>query len=263
VSVDSLRSQVTNDRRLETELRSEETIDDLHAYGLKIIQPLHGYRFSLDPLLLCHFAGIRDGETAIDLGAGCGVIPLILAKKADNSKVSGIESQDEMAGLARRNVLLNGLSDRVSIVHGDVVSLKGHFPPSSFDLVLSNPPYRKRGTGRISPKPGRDNARHESTASLADFLAAAKYLVNLSGRVCFIYHPVRLTEFFAEASALKLAPLRLRMVHGNRGAEARMFLVELVKGKKGDIKVLPPLFVYDEDGAYTDEMMRIFGEDPL
>jgi tRNA1Val (adenine37-N6)-methyltransferase len=237
----------------------EETIDELQAYGLTIIQPRHGYRFSLDPILLCDFAGIKERETAIDLGAGCGIIPLILAKKADNTNISAVESQDEMAELARRNVSLNGLSDRISIVQGDVASLKGHFSASSFDLVLSNPPYRKRGTGRISPKPGRDSARHESTASLADFLAAAKYLVGLSGRICFIYHPVRMAEFFAEASALKLAPLRLRMVHGNSSAEARMFLVELVKCRKGEIKVLPPLFVYDGNGAYTDEMMMIFG----
>ncbi len=164
-------------------MKSEETTDDLQAYGLKIIQPRHGYRFSLDPLLLCDFARIREGETAVDLGVGCGIIPLVLAKKAENTTISGIESQEELAELAIRNVSLNGLTDRISIENGDVALLKNHFTASSFDLVLSNPPYRKRGTGRISPKPGRDNARHESTASLADFLAAAKYLVRLSGRI--------------------------------------------------------------------------------
>jgi tRNA1Val (adenine37-N6)-methyltransferase len=244
-------------------VRSEETIDELQAYGLKIIQPRHGYRFSLDPLLLCDFAGICEGQTAIDLGAGCGVIPLILARKADGSTIAGIETQREMADLARRNVSLNGLSDRITIVHGDVTAIKEHFPPSSFDLVISNPPYRKRGTGRISPKPGRDDARHESTASLADFLAAAKNLVRLTGRICFIYHPSRIVEFLAEAAALKLSPLRLRMVHGNTAAEARMFLVEMVKGRKGELKILPPLFVYGEDGEYSEEMKRIFGKGSL
>lgn len=245
------------------EVRSGETVDELQAYGLKIIQPRHGYRFSLDPLLLCDFAGIQDGETAVDLGAGCGVIPLILARKAAGGWIAGIEAQLEMAELAARNVSLNGLSDRVTIVHGDVAAIKEHFPSSSFDLVISNPPYRKRGTGRISPKPGRDDARHESTASLADFLAAAKKLVRLTGRVCFIYHPSRLAEFLAEAGALKLSPLRLRMVHGSGTAEARMFMVELVKGRKGELKILPPLFVYGENGEYGEEMKRIFGTAPL
>jgi tRNA1Val (adenine37-N6)-methyltransferase len=238
---------------------TNETIDELQAYGLKIIQPGHGYRFSLDPLLLCDFAGIGEAEEAVDLGTGCGVIPLIFARKAGNATMSGIEMQEEMAVLASRNVQLNGLSDRISIVSADVADIKKHFPPSSFDLVVSNPPYRKRGTGRISPKQGRDAARHESTASLADFLAAAKYLVRLSGRICFIYHPSRIAEFLAEAAALKLAPLQLRMVHGSPDAEARMFLIEMVKGRKGDLKILPPLFVYDADGEYTTEMKRIFG----
>jgi tRNA1Val (adenine37-N6)-methyltransferase len=242
-------------------VRGEETVDELRAFDLEVIQHRHGYRFSLDPLLLCDFAGIREGERAIDLGTGCGVIPLILARKVRGTLVTGVEMQEAMAELATRNVILNGLSDRVSICCEDVTALKSRFPASSFDLAVSNPPYRKRGTGRISPKPGRDNARHESTASLADFLAASKYLVKLSGRICFIYHPSRLTEFLAEAAALKLAPVRLRMVHGNTAAEARMFLVELVKGRKGELKVLPPLIVYGDDGAYTTEMERIFGAD--
>ena len=244
------------------EVRSGETVDELQAYGLKIIQPRHGYRFSLDPLLLCDFAGIQDGETAVDLGAGCGVIPLILARKAAGGWIAGIEAQLEMAELAARNVSLNGLSDRITIVHGDVAAIKEHFPASSFDLVVSNPPYRKRGTGRISPKPGRDDARHESTASLADFLAAAKNLVRLTGRICFIYHPSRLAEFISVAATLKLSPLRLRMVHGSTNAEARMFLVEMVKGRKGELKVLPPLFVYGGDGEYTEEMKGIFTTGP-
>jgi tRNA1Val (adenine37-N6)-methyltransferase len=242
-------------------VRGEETIDELQAYGLKIIQPRHGYRFSLDPLLLCNFAGIGEAEEAVDLGTGCGVIPLIFAKKTSEARMTGIEMQESMAALASRNVQLNGLSDRIRIVSADVADIKKHFTASSFDLVVSNPPYRKRGTGRISPKPGRDDARHESTASLADFLAAAKYLVSLSGRICFIYHPSRIAEFLAEAATLKLAPLQIRMVHGNRDAEARMFLIEMVKGRKGELKILPPLFVYDEAGEYTDEMKRIFGED--
>ncbi len=246
-------------RNVETGKMREETIDELQAYGLKIIQPRDGYRFSLDPLLLCDFAGIRKEEAAVDLGAGCGVIPLILARKADGATIDGVEAQQEMADLARRNVFLNGLSDRVSIVHVDVTTLREHFPASSFDLVVSNPPYRKRGTGRISPKPGRDDARHESTATLADFLAAAKNLVRLTGRICFIYHPSRLGELLAEAAALKLSPLRLRMVHGTLAADARMFLIELVKGRKGELKILPPLFVYGEDGEYSGEMKRIFG----
>lgn len=242
-------------------MKTEETLDELRKYGLKIIQPRYGYRFSLDPLLLCEFAAIRAGEKAVDLGAGCGIIPLVLARKAQRSRLVGVESQVKMAEYAERNVVLNGLTERVDIRHADILDAKKHFPASSFDLVVANPPYRKRGTGRISPKPGRDLARHESTAALSDFLATAKYLVTLSGRICFIYHPSRLAEFLTEAGIMKLSPVRLRMVHGNSTAEARMFLVELAKGRKCDLSVLPPLFVYDDNGEYTREMEMILGEE--
>lgn len=220
-----------------------ETVDELRDFGLRVIQQRSGYRFSVDPLLLCDFAGVRDGDEVADLGAGCGVIPLVLARMAAGTRFVGIEHQQALAELAGRNVELNGLSDRITIVNRDILEIRGLFPAASFDLVVSNPPYRKRGTGRISPVPGRDNARHESTAGLGDFLAVAKYLVRVPGRICMISHPSRLPELMVEAAGLKLAPVRLRMVHDNPEADGRMFLLELVKGRKGDLRVLPPLFV--------------------
>ena len=151
------------------------------------------------------------------------------------------------------------MQERVEIVCDDVLSLRKRFPVSSFDLVVANPPYRVPGTGKVSPRAGRDRARHETTAGLADFLEVAKYLVKPTGRIAFIYHPSRLAEFITQAGALKLAPLRLRMVHGNSGMEAWMFLIELAKGRKGELEVLPPLFVYDNDGEYSGEIKLILG----
>lgn len=235
-----------------------ETLDELSGYDLRIIQPRHGYRFSVDPLLLADFARVRDGESCVDLGTGCGVIALLLARLSDNCSVTGIEFQPVMFDIAARNVTLNGLSERVGIVEDDVVSLKARFPVDSFDLVVSNPPYRRPGTGKISPRAGRDEARHETSAALADFLAAAKYLVKPSGRICLIYHTCRLAELMAQAAQQKLAPLRLRMVHGNSRMDARMFMIELAKGRNGELKVEPPLLVRGEDGGYSSEKLRIY-----
>jgi tRNA1Val (adenine37-N6)-methyltransferase len=240
-------------------VNGEETLDELRAYGLRIIQSLDGYRFSIDPLLLCDFAGAGSGGRVIDLGAGCGIIPLILAGKFPTASLVGVELQEEMAGLAARNVVLNGCQDRIEIVCDDVLFLARRFPVSSFDLVTANPPYRKPGSGRVSPKAGRDLARHESSAGLADFLAIAKYLVKPSGTLCFISHPSRLPEFIHCAGELKLSLLRLRLVHGSVAAPATMFLAQLAKGRKGDTSVLPPLFVHNEQGGYTDEVGRILG----
>ncbi|MBJ6752182.1 tRNA1(Val) (adenine(37)-N6)-methyltransferase [Geomonas anaerohicana] len=235
-----------------------ETLDELSGYDLRIIQPRHGYRFSVDPLLLADFSKVRDGESCADLGTGCGVIALLLARLAQNSSVTAIEFQQVMADIANRNVALNSLTDRVRIVEDDVLSLKTHFPVDSFDLVVSNPPYRRPGTGKISPRAGRDEARHETSATLADFLAAAKYLVKPSGRICLIYHTCRLAELMAQAAQQKLAPLRLRMVHGNSSMDARMFMIELAKGRTGELKVEPPLMVRGEAGGYSEEKKRIY-----
>jgi tRNA1Val (adenine37-N6)-methyltransferase len=227
-------------------VKGEETVDELRDYGLRIIQPRAGYRFSLDPLLLCEFVGIDAAARVIDLGTGCGVIPLVLARKGEDASLVGVEFQEETARLAQRNVELNGLADRVEIIGADILSLRERFAVSSFDLVVANPPYRKPGSGRTSPSAGRDLARHESTAGLADFLAAAKYLVKPAGRICLIYHTSRLADCLVEAEGLRLSPGRLRFVHGSPQAEARMFLVELVKGRKRELTVLPPLFVRDD-----------------
>lgn len=238
-----------------------ETIDELRTYDLRIVQERQGYRFSLDPLLLCSFAAPALGARVIDLGTGSAVIPLVLARRTEQATFVGVELQDGMAELAQRNVQLNGLPDRITILREDVLGLRKRFPVSSFDLVLSNPPYRKRGTGKVSPKVGRDDARHESTATLADFLAAAKYLVKPTGRICFIYHPARLPDLFAEAHLQKLVPMRLRLVHGTEDAEARMALVELAKGRRGDLKVLSPLIVRTVGFGYTPEVAEILGSE--
>jgi tRNA1Val (adenine37-N6)-methyltransferase len=241
-------------------VKGEETVDELRGYNLRIIQPRSGYRFSLDPFLLVGFADVQQGERVIDLGTGSGVIPLVLARQCASAALVGVELQLEMAALAQRNVELNGLADRIEIIEADILSLRQRFSASSFDTVVANPPYRKSGTGRVSPRAGRDKARHESTATLADFLRAGKYLVKPGGRICFIYHVSRLPELFAEALLLKLAPCRLRMVYASPSSEAIMVMLELSKGRRADFRVISPLLVRDEEGGYSDEMKKLMGE---
>lgn len=221
-----------------------ETVDQISAYGLQIIQPQDGYRFSLDPLLLCDFAAVTDFAKIIDLGTGSAVIPLILARKNATTSIVAVELQAEMAEMARRNTKLNQLDQQIEIISADIITLKKRYSVSLFDLVVSNPPYRTSATGRISPKAGRDLARHESTAKLADFLSIAKYLVKPAGRICFISHPSRLAEFIQLAGELKLALVRLRMVHPTSDSAATMFLAELAKASKAGAIVEPPTVVH-------------------
>jgi tRNA1Val (adenine37-N6)-methyltransferase len=234
------------------------TLDELKVAGVQLFQPRFGYRYSLDALLLAQFcAGLKPGARIADLGAGCGIIALLLARRNPEASVAAVENNPEMVALIERNILHNELSARVFVQAEDILNLRKSYPVSSFDLVVSNPPFRSPKNGKISPHAGRDAARHETTAGLADFLAAAKYLVKPGGRICFIYHPSRLAEFISVASEMKLALLRLRMVHGSVGAEAKMFLVELAKSSRGGLKVEAPLIVYDDTGEYTAEAAQI------
>jgi tRNA1Val (adenine37-N6)-methyltransferase len=238
----------------------QTSLDSLRKHGINIRQPAQGYRFSLDALLLAEFTRLPDRAVVADLGTGCGVIPLVLARRNPAARFVACEKNPVMAAMADENAQANGLGGRIEIVADDILNIRTRFPVSSFDVVVSNPPFRSPGSGKTSPHAGRDAARHETTAGLADFLAAAKYLVKSSGRIFFIYPPSRLAEFIRCAGELKLALLRLRMVHGSGQAIAKMFLVELAKGRRGDVTVEPPLIVYVRPGEYTDEVARILGE---
>lgn len=233
------------------------TKDELKLFDLQLFQPRHGYRYSLDPLLLARFCGrIPAGGTAIDFGAGCGVISLVLARVNPVASVVAVENNPEMAALVERNIQHNDVFGRVSVHVEDIINLKKSYPVSTFDLVASNPPFRTPGSGKVSPRSGRDSARHETTAGLADFLATAKYLVKPSGKICFIQHPSRLQEFISLAAQMKLSLLRLRMIHSNAASPATMFMAELAKGRRSPPIVEQPLFVRDMAGEYTDEVWR-------
>ncbi|ABK99033.1 tRNA1(Val) (adenine(37)-N6)-methyltransferase [Pelobacter propionicus] len=240
----------------------ELTLDSLRRFDLAIAQPRQGYRFSLDALLLADFVACADDARLADLGTGCGVIPLLLCRRFGSATAVGFESNGSMARLAAENARRNGLEQRAAFVERDILELRRHYPVSSFDGVTANPPFRTPQSGRISPRAGRDTARHESSAGLSDFLATAKYLVKPGGRIWFVHLPERLAEFIHVAAGLNLSLLRLRMVHPDQGSPARIFLAELAKGRKGTTMVLPPLLVRRQDGAYTAEAGRILGETP-
>jgi len=231
------------------------TQENLKRFDLQLFQPRHGYRYSLDPLLLARFCTeVKPGGSILDLGAGCGIISLLLARVNPSASVLAVENNPDMAALVELNIRHNDLAGRVSVHAGDVINLRGSYPVSAFDLVVSNPPFRTAGSGRISPRAGRDSARHETTAGLSDFLAVAKYLVKPSGKICFIQLPSRLPEFMALAAEFKLSVLRLRMIHSNAASPATMFMIELAKGRRSAPVIEPPLFVREMDGEYTDQV---------
>jgi tRNA1Val (adenine37-N6)-methyltransferase len=238
----------------------EETLDGILEGSLQLFQTRRGYRFSLDAVLLAHFVSLKARARIVDLGCGNGIIILILAKRFPKTGCAGVEIQDNLAELARRNVWLNGLQDRVEIFSGDALRIKDFLPARSFDTVIFNPPYRKLNSGRINPHPEKAIARHEIKGSLKDFLAAAKYLLKPAGTVFTIYPAKRLVELVNIFRFNGIEPKRLKMVFSNDSSAAEFVLVEGKNSSGEELKIEQPLYIYDRDKNYTPEMKNIFSE---
>lgn len=213
---------------------------DLFLNGrLKLIQPKDGYRFSIDAVFLSRFATVRPGDVVMDLGTGCGVIPLILLLTKPVGHVFGLEVQEGLISQAARNARLNGFEQRMGVVRGDM-----RHPPFASgiaNLVVCNPPYRKMKSGRINPDPQKAIARHEILASLDDPLHAAAMLLAKKGRFALIYPAARLAEMLVRLRRFNLEPKRVRIHYPNLDSNAKLALIEAVLGGRPGLEVLPPL----------------------
>jgi len=236
----------------------EETLDTLFEGRLKILQKKQGYRFSIDALLLAHFAQPDSGDRMIDLGTGCGIIPLILSYRKKAAKIIGVEIQPSLADLARRNAVLNRCSSKFKILEEDLRNLEKRFARESFDRVLANPPYRKVGSGRINPREEKAIARHEVQATLEDVLRSAHYLLKDKGRLSMIYPAFRSADLMRGLSKHHLEPKRLQFVHSHERDEARLVLVEALKEGHAQVKILPPFFLFDSHSNYTPQARELF-----
>lgn len=220
--------------------KANETVDTFLNGKLGIIQSRRGYRFSVDALLLAEFVLTKDEDFVVDLGAGCGIISLFLAVKRKVGFIVGIELQKELASQARRNIALNELEGKVAIIQGDL----RHLPLTQgfADVVVCNPPYRQRRSGRINPDTTKAIARHEIAANLDAILAAGKALLKREGRLTLIYPANRLTEIFTKMRTQSLEPKRLQIIFPDSASYAKLALIEgKLQGKSG-LKILPPLF---------------------
>ena len=239
-------------------IKPGERVDDLERNGLRIIQNRELFCFGMDAVLLSGFAKVRKGERVIDLGTGTGIIPILLSGKTEGSEFTGLEIQPAVADMARRSVLLNGISDRVNIVEGDIRELPESLSPP-YDVVTSNPPYMKSLHGLANPSDTKAVSRHEVSCTLKDVCSSAARLLNSGGRFYMVHRPLRLPEIITELKAAKLEPKRLRFVHPYKDREANMVLIEAVKGAGPECRVLEPLIIYTEPGKYTEEIYTIYG----
>jgi tRNA1Val (adenine37-N6)-methyltransferase len=234
------------------------TRDSLFGGRLSIRQQEKGYRFSVDAVLLAGLTRVKPRDRGIDLGTGCGVVPLVFAYRGEGREWTGLEIQTELAELAKTNAAENGLGDRVSILEGDLREYRGLFQPQSFDLVVSNPPYRGPWTGRVAPGRQRALARHEFTAAVGDVAEAAAYLLPPGGRLAVVYPSVRLPSLIKAVLENGFQPKRLTVIHSREGERARLVHLESVRGGGEELLVEPPFYIYAPDGSYTPETQKLY-----
>ena len=244
--------------RCDSLIHDDETVESLFGGRLQILQKKKGYRYTIDSVLLAHFIEPKKGERILELGAGSGVISLLLAFQNPGVRVTGLELQAELADMAGRSISMNGLEGRVNILQGDVRNAAELLEARSQDVVVFNPPYRKMGSGKLNPGREKALARHEIAGSIADFLRAASYALETGGRVCLIYPCSRMVEAIHRMRVEKMEPKRLRMVHSRPGSRGDFILVEGMKGGGEELSVLSPLFVYREDERYSEELETLF-----
>ncbi|MBW2466871.1 MAG: tRNA1(Val) (adenine(37)-N6)-methyltransferase [Deltaproteobacteria bacterium] len=235
------------------------TEDTLFDGRLNCLQHRKGYRFSVDAVLLGNFIRPRRGETILDLGCGCGIVSLILAYRWPSVNITALEIQPDLAVLARKNVKLNNWQERIKTVQGDLKEIKKYIAPGSFDWVVSNPPYRKPGTGRVNPGTEQAVARHEQAADLESVTRAANWAARKGGRACFIYPASRGAAVISGLKNTGLEPKKILPIFSYPGNAASLLIIEAVKQGGEELTLLSPFYIYEKkDGGYSPEMLRFY-----
>lgn len=239
-------------------IMKDETIDSLFKKDFLLIQEKAGYRFSLDPLLLAFFTKIKPNEQVIDLGAGNGIISLLLSKIYTEAKYIAVEVQSRSADQALRNIIINREANKIQVLQEDVKNLPSLLPPGTVDVIVSNPPYRPLNTGRINPNSCRAKARHEVVASLKTFLTVTSVLLRNGGRAYFMFPAFRLAELISLLKECRLEPKVIQLIYCSLSSEASHVLVEALKNRQVGLRVLPPFFLYTEKSIVSETLEKVY-----
>ncbi|MCI8362198.1 MAG: tRNA1(Val) (adenine(37)-N6)-methyltransferase [Clostridia bacterium] len=246
---------------MENLIEKNERIDDLEFKGLKIIQKNNGFCFGIDSVLLSDFAKeIKNNSNVLDLGTGTGILSILLSGKTNLEKIYAIEIQKDIANMAKRSVILNKLEDKIEIINTDIKNLRNIFDINTFDAIVTNPPYKQQSTGKTNENEYKYISRHETTANLSDFIKISVQLLKDKGAFYMVHRPERLVDIIYELRNNKLEPKNIKFVYSNKEKEPKLVLIKAVKNANKFLKVEKPLFVYNEDGNYTEEILKIYNK---
>lgn len=241
------------------ELKENERIDDLEYKGLKIIQNENGFCFGIDSVLLSDYAkNIKSGAKVIDVGSGTGIISILLCAKTNLEKIYGIEIQKEVADMSKKSIKLNNLEDKIEIINTNIRDIFNVLNKNEYDVVVTNPPYKKADTGVKSIDTRQLISRHEVECTLEDIIKNANLLLKDLGEFYMVHRAERLVDIMCLLRKYKLEPKNIRFVHSKRDQKPTLILIRAVKLAKEFLKIDKPLVIYNEDGTYTDEILEIY-----
>ena len=218
------------------------------------------FKPSTDSFLLGGFPPLRQGWRVCDLGAGTGVLGLLLLAREPALTVTGLELSPAACALAARTAAANGLTDRLTTLPCDLRQRSQLPPAGSFDLAVSNPPYFPAGGGRAAAG-SRGDARSELTCTMAQLCDAASYLLRSGGQFCLVYRTERLAELLETLRRYRLEPKALRFVQKNGTSAPSLVLLACRKDGRTGLTVPPPLLLQNADGTETEELRRIYFKD--
>ena len=244
---------------MDVKINVDEGVDDLQLNGLKLIQKQQGFRFGVDAVLLSHFANIKSKHRVIDLCTGTGIVPFLAYVKYAPKEVIGLEIQEDMVEMANRSSVLNNTTDIVKFVHGDLKDKSLLDTLGKFDVLTVNPPYKLNNAGIVNPNDKLAIARHEVMCTLEDVIVAARRLLKDNGRMFIVHRPERLADIFGLMRKYKIEPKRVRMVQPNTKKAPNIVLVEGQRDGGAFLKWEETLYVYDDNGKYSEEIDRIYG----
>ena len=244
---------------MEVNIGKDESIDDLQLNGLQLIQKEQGFRFGVDAVLLSHFANVKKKHRVIDLCTGTGIVSFLVYGKYKPQEVIGLEIQDDMVEMANRSSNLNDTSDIVKFVQGDLKDKALLDSLGRFDVVTVNPPYKLNNAGILNPNDKLAIARHEIMCNLEDVIVSARRLLKDNGRMFIVHRPERLADIFGLMRKYKIEPKRVRLVQPNTKKAPNIVLVEGQRDGGAFLKWEETLYVYDDNGNYSEEINRIYG----
>ena len=240
-------------------IKRDETLEDLQFDGLKIIQKTSGYRFTTDAVLLANFVHGAKDKKVLEIGTGSGVIAILITAKQSPKQVVGVEIQPEVYDMASRSVELNGLQDVIKLKNLDAKQLGVDYN-ESFDIVVSNPPYRKVGSGMTQKQDDLCISRHEVALTLEELFGIAKRTLKFGGSFYLVHQIERLGEAFSLGGKYGLEPKELCPILPRQNQPANLFLARFVKGGKTGLKWVNPIVVFDEEGNYSVTVKQLYGD---